>query len=73
MTRDIGTQSTPPNEMISSGSPSPAHTPSIQESPRKLNSPLPNEKFNSAETVSIYIYIYGNQLMHGRRAIEVLV
>lgn len=51
MTRDIGTQSTPPHE-LSSGSPSPAPTPSIQESPRKHNSPLSTEKFNSETVVA---------------------
>lgn len=49
MTRDVGTQSSTPAELIS-GSPSPAPTPSIEESPRKNNSPLSAEKIHS-ETV----------------------
>lgn len=51
MTRDVGTQSTPP--YLSSSSPSPASTPSIMERPktRAADSPNSNAKTKSEEEV----------------------
>lgn len=62
MTRDVGTQSTPPD--LSSASPSPASTPSIMEGSSKRceaeasgDSPNSNAKIKSEEEVCIVFFI----------------
>jgi len=56
MTRDVGTQSTPP--YLSSSSPSPASTPSIMErsKPQPEDSPNSNAKTKSEEEVLSHIF-----------------
>lgn len=58
MTRDVGTQSTPP--YLSSSSPSPASTPSIIERSKTIpsDSPNSNAKTKSEEEVCFCLYIY---------------